>query len=618
MSGSFSLHPRNVLDAIPYPACITDSGLEIRYQNKKGLSEWGNKIGKNIRDFPCSNKMGDKWEILYSSALNGKEIEDEYKSQENGQTVFYRLIIRPIFSKKEVSGVLSITINVTQEKKIEELVTTQRNLGNVLSTTSNLGRALDLILRISIRVEHIDCAAVLVWDSKRDEFEYLARRGFNTDISFDAEWFNKQSALPPGELKKEHFSLLKFSLIDGIREKLKHQEGIAESIILPLKIDTDEQVFFIAGSVKPAPIPPLIKSVFQSMVVQIEEVLARVQAEKRLLQNEIRYRIISELTSDFAYSFRLNQDGRIVLEWITDAFRRISGYGTKQISDMDGWTSIVHPEDNGTFNELLKQRLEGIPQVGEYRILTASGDVRTVRDFAFPIWDEQNGSVVSMLGAVQDITESKNYENQLISALEERNVMLQEIHHRVKNNLQIISSLLDLQANALKDPELTTALKQSRNRVQSMARIHEQLYTSQDLVRIDMESYINKLMQDLIESFGQYDVQFDLEIGTDFFNLDYAIPTGLLINELVSNCFKHAFPDDSIKHKKITITLDKQYDKYRLSVSDNGVGLPNSTLDQNTLGMRLISMIIRQLDGTLTMEQKGGTTSIITFPLQQI
>ncbi|MFP4383540.1 MAG: histidine kinase dimerization/phosphoacceptor domain -containing protein [Spirochaetia bacterium] len=618
MPGSFSLNPRNVLDAIPYPACITDSGLEVKYQNKKGSAEWGELTGKNIRDAAPTEDIGRQWEMLYASALKGKEIEDEYIVQKNSNTSYYRLILRPVYMDSKVRGVLNITVDITQEKKTEELVTTQRNLGNVLSTTSNLGRALDLILRISVRLEHIDSAAVLVWDSRRDDFEYLARRGFAAeDISFDAEWFYTQSALPPEERRKEHYTSAKFGLTDRIRKKIKHQEGIVESIILPLRIDTDEQAFFFAGSKKSSRIPPLVKSVFQSMVVQVEEVLARVHAEKKLEQNEERYRIISELTSDYAYSFRIDQDGTIALEWITDAFRRISGYSTRQIFDMTGWISIIHPDDKPRFNELLEQRLEGVPQVGEYRILTAADTPRIVRDFAFPIWDEQNGRVVSILGAIQDITESKNYEGKLISALEERNVMLQEIHHRVKNNLQIISSLLDLQANALKDPELSEALRQSRNRVQSMARIHEQLYTSHDLVRIDMESYINKLIQDLIESFGQYDVQVDLIIGTDFFNLDYAIPTGLLINELVSNCFKHAFPDASVEQKKITIVLDKQYDTYQLSVSDNGVGLAASTLENNTLGIRLISMIIRQLDGTLTTEQKGGTTSIITFPARR-
>ncbi len=613
----------DVIETIPYEIWITDTDTNVICQNTVSKNVWGNMEGYPIDNKNLIHGISEKWRLMCESALAGKTIEEEWKVKQKSGTVFYLNIVKPIVKEERIHGVLGINIDISPVRQSEELLKTQRNLGAVLSSTSNLGKALDLILHISAKIDNIDCAAVVVKSKNQDDFNFLAKYGFEgNDISFNYGSFNSFAPLPSEQKGRNTFSRDRQVQIEKLKQKLRREEKVEHSIIIPLRLDLEEPLFFVAGTFSPAKIPHLINHVFEAIVIQIEEVLARIQAEEQLKQNERRYRIVSELTSDFAYAFRIESTGKIILDWITDAFRRITDYQFPQIQDMKDWISIIHKDDQEKYREVLNQRLEGIPQVGEYRIITADRIVRIVRDFAFPIWDSDLGKVVSILGAIRDITESKKYESELIAALEERDVMLKEIHHRVKNNLQIISSLLDLQANAINDAWLKEALNQSQNRVQSMARIHEQLYTSKDLVRIDMNSYIRKLLQDLMESYDQYDIICDVDIQTDLFNLDYAIPVGLLINELVSNSLKHAFPAEwrgrGQEDKKINISLRKSQGDYHLTVRDNGIGSPFGEKDDgNTLGFRLITMIIRQLEGTLETNYMDGMQNIIKFPLFQ-
>jgi PAS domain S-box-containing protein len=216
-----------------------------------------------------------------------------------------------------------------------------------------------------------------------------------------------------------------------------------------------------------------------------------------------------------------------------------------------------------------------------------------------------------------EIKERKKAEERIGISLKEKEALLREIHHRVKNNLQVISSLLDLQTGRLKDESSLDAFKESQNRVKSMSLIHEQLYQSQNLTKIDFDKYIKNLTINLLYLYGDNPDKISIKINARdvFLNIDKAIPCGLMINELVSNSLKHGFPGGKQGEIFINFRLDNDK-RYTLTVNDNGIGFPEKFILQNTesLGLQLVNMLTQQLKGTIELDRNHGTTFTIKFP----
>jgi two-component sensor histidine kinase len=218
--------------------------------------------------------------------------------------------------------------------------------------------------------------------------------------------------------------------------------------------------------------------------------------------------------------------------------------------------------------------------------------------------------------AQEEIAERIQAEERIQASLKEKEVLLKEIHHRVKNNLQIISSLLNLQGQQIEDPQIVGALRDSQNRVRSMALIHEQLYGAHDLARIDFGAYIHQLASHLFRSYrADSKVALDLKVEEINLRIDEAIPCGLILNELVSNALKHAFPDG--RAGRIQVALGVDGGQVALAVSDDGVGLPEG-FDHRTstsLGLQLVNSLVSQLDGEVMLEPGHGTGFNVTFPI---
>jgi two-component sensor histidine kinase len=194
-------------------------------------------------------------------------------------------------------------------------------------------------------------------------------------------------------------------------------------------------------------------------------------------------------------------------------------------------------------------------------------------------------------------------------------VLLKEVHHRVKNNMQIISSLLNLQIDYLNNEDAIDVLKESQNRVKSMAMIHEKLYLSEDLTQINFADYIQNLVSNLFYSYNIKESQIKpiIKIEDVNLNIETAIPCGLIINELISNCLKYAFPNQM--KGEIIITLKSIEDKFELVISDNGIGLPEKININKikTLGLLLVNSLTEQIDGKISIYKKDGTQFKIIF-----
>ena len=227
---------------------------------------------------------------------------------------------------------------------------------------------------------------------------------------------------------------------------------------------------------------------------------------------------------------------------------------------------------------------------------------------------EINGQKV-IQAVVRDITDRKRDEDGIKASLAEKEVLLKEIHHRVKNNLQVISSLLKLQSRYIQDSRVSEMLKESQNRVRSMALVHEQLYQSKDLSNIDFAEYIQNLAHNLFQAYEIHaqGIKLQTNIAQCSLNIDTAVPCGLIINELVTNALKYAFTGQVKGKINIDFTLDNRV--CVLTVSDSGIGFPQD-LDYRkarTLGLRLVGSLVKQIRGKIELLATAGTTFKITF-----
>ena len=235
-----------------------------------------------------------------------------------------------------------------------------------------------------------------------------------------------------------------------------------------------------------------------------------------------------------------------------------------------------------------------------------------------PIINEDK-TITELSGISRDITDKTIAEEELKESLKEKEVLLKEVHHRVKNNLQVISSILNLQSSYVKDENTLNILRESQNRIKSMAFIHESLYQTADFSKINFSEYITSLSKNLVHSYGVYDnlIELKLTLGDVSLNLDLSIPCGLIINELVSNSIKYAFPNK--KKGVIKIELFEKNDNVSLIVEDNGLGLPKGInyKDTDSLGLQLVITLTEQISGTIKLDNKKGAKYTITFKKEQ-
>lgn len=232
--------------------------------------------------------------------------------------------------------------------------------------------------------------------------------------------------------------------------------------------------------------------------------------------------------------------------------------------------------------------------------------------------DTEEGPMV--LSAIVDISDRKQKEESVKAALREKEILLGEIHHRVKNNLQIVDSLLDLQLSKLDDPLVASMLRDSQSRIRSMVLIHQTLYQSKDFAQVDFSAFLDSLIPTLVASYGQDSSRISLAVSVRDVQLplNSAIPCGLIVNELVTNAFKHAFPQG--RSGTISIDLSNGDEGWvRLQVADDGIGLPEG-LDlehTTTLGLQLVVLLTDQLGGTVDIGRVAPTCFQLTFPLQK-
>ena len=299
------------------------------------------------------------------------------------------------------------------------------------------------------------------------------------------------------------------------------------------------------------------------------------------------------------------------IEWVNDGFMRMTGLSQniigKRVNDLHVYENIDH--------EIEETKTGKHSRIFESHLKTDNGTDKWISSTLTPIFDDAQ-HLRKLLFVDTDITESKKMENQIVASLKEKDLLLKEIHHRVKNNLQIIISLLNLQSGYIKDEETLKAVREGQNRVRSMALVHEKFYQSDELGEIDFKEYSEKLCHFLKQSYSSQDAPISISVEAEGigFDMDTAMPCGLLITEIVSNSLKYAFPHH--REGKISVEFKKVPEKkVQMTISDNGIGLPPGfdIAKSESLGMQLIIALTSQLDGELKYTHENGTTFSVTF-----
>jgi PAS domain S-box-containing protein len=342
------------------------------------------------------------------------------------------------------------------------------------------------------------------------------------------------------------------------------------------------------------------------------------------LENARLYTELQQADAYLAEAQRLSHTGSFSwhvstgeLFWSAETFR-IYGLDPTVRPTLDTVMQYTHPDDLDMMRQLIEREARnGQDWECEHRLKLPDGTVRHLHIVAHALHDP--AGELRFVGAAMDVTASKQAQERLRISLEDKEALLKEVHHRVKNNLQLISSLLNLQAARTADPAVAEPLAESRNRVRSMALVHENLYRAGNFARVPMRSHIQNLCAHLVRAYAMQTSQVELTTDIDDveLDLDKATSVGLIVNELVSNALKHAFPDGRTGCVRVELKI-VDGKRCALAVTDNGIGLPaepdpGQVAESGSLGLQLVDDLTQQLHGSIVVRRAGGTSFTATF-----
>ncbi|HHT18406.1 MAG: PAS domain S-box protein [Euryarchaeota archaeon] len=383
---------------------------------------------------------------------------------------------------------------------------------------------------------------------------------------------------------------------------------------MEIKVLQDREVIYL--EMHHAPIMKQGK-IFAIQII-FRNITQRKNAEKALIESRERLSDVNAYletiinASPFAI-VDLYPDGRVKSLW-NPAAENIFGWKSEEV--LGKHLPFLNGKNSEEFQYIIQRSLSNESKSDvELECARKNGEMIHTMMATAPLMNA-DGNIQGVLATFVDISDMIAAENQIMASLEEKEVLLREIHHRVKNNLQIISSLMNLQSEYTHEPEILKMFQESKNRIRSMALIHEKLYQSKDLAHIDFVEYLKSLVDMLLGFYREKSNNIDVSLKCGEINLeiDTAISMGLIVNELLSNCFKHAFPGQN--RGEVSITLFRSGKNYLLEVADNGVGIPDDVDIKKTdsLGLLIVHTLTLQLKGTLEHFNDEGTKFRLSFP----
>jgi PAS domain S-box-containing protein len=353
-----------------------------------------------------------------------------------------------------------------------------------------------------------------------------------------------------------------------------------------------------------------VKPIIDQHTNAVIRIMGGVQDITERKRVEERFRSLIERSADGI--ILLNKRG--IITFVSTSATTIIGYAPEELLQQSIF-SILHPSEAKKYSFKFG-RLSAEYDRSEYllgRFRHKNGEWVHIEGMVTNLFN--NPGVNAFVANFRNVTDRIEAEDRLRRSLQEKEILLKEVHHRVKNNMQVISSLLNLQSASLKDKSAVSMFRESQNRVKSMSLVHEILYQSQDLASVDFAVYAKQLVASLQKSFGAKtgEISVIVRVGAVSMDIDEAIPCGLIINELVSNALKYAFPKK--RSGEIIVEMKKKRPaSIVLSIRDTGVGMKKRSGPSSSLGLKLVTALTEQLKGTITIESKRGTSVTIEFP----
>lgn len=580
---------RAVLDAMPQYICWKDRNSVFLGCNKNHSDLFG---------LPGSEAIVGKTDYdLHPSDEAAKYIADDKEVMDNDRPR-YRILERAYFSDKglrwhetnkvplhdssgKVDGIMIAYSDITQQKETElALSQEQYYLQTLMDTSPDHIYFKDRESRF-IRASKSMCEVF----RRKDLSEILGKTDFDFFSAEHAQraFDDEQEIIRTGE--------------PLIKEEKETSVGRPDTWVYTVKMPLKDKEGNIVGTFG------ISRDISEMKKIQ-----------QALRESNERWHGIIERISDYIYSAYL-EDGRVVETVHGQACVAVTGYTTEEFAaDPYLWFSMVYPDDRSRVQEHTRSLVsEARADSIEHRILRKDGSLRWIRNTPV-LHRDPGGKLLSYDGIIVDITERKIAEDEIQKLLEEKELILKEVHHRIKNNMTTVSSLLSLQASTLKEPNAVKALRDAVGRVQSMMVLYDNLYTSQGFLNANLGRYLSSLVGEIMGMFsGGATVRVAMDVGDFSLSTKLLPPLGIIINEILTNTMKYAFKGRA--EGSIALSASLRDGTVRIEIGDDGVGLPVG-LDfegSSSFGLMLIKTLARQLGGRIELERGAGTKYLLDF-----
>ncbi|MCX5855025.1 MAG: PAS domain S-box protein, partial [Deltaproteobacteria bacterium] len=614
-----------LLDTIPSPVFFKDTagkylGCNRAFEEFYGMSR-KEIIGKSVYDMApieIACKYAEKDQELFDRP--GSQTYEWKVKTVNGsarEVIFNKATFTD--SSENVAGLIGVILDITERKQAEQRLSEEVALKNFLLDLNEKAPALtdkDLYDYVLDHVVRLTDSAIGFFHLVSDDQKNVILTTWNTEalnnctasyathypIDQAGNWadcvrfrrpvvYNEFSSSPNQKgLPEGHTPVRRFMSVPVV-------EGDKVRIIFGVGNKSEEYSLLDAGRL-------------QIVANDLQRIMAQRRAETALSRSEAYFRSLIENAADIITIV----DG--IVRYISPSVERVAGLKTSELIGRNIF-EYVHPDDVSAATDILVRAVQnpGVILSAEFRLRHNHGSWHIFEIAAQNLLE--NEMVKGIVINSHDITGRRQAEAKVKASLREKETLLKEIHHRVKNNLQVISSLLSLQSQYLEDKGLLEIFRESENRVRTMALVHEMLYQSEDLSAIGFDSFIRNLVGFLLQSYrtDSSAIKVNLDVHDIHLDIAAAIPFGLILNELISNALKHAFPGEA--EGKITLIMRVEGDRIVARFQDSGVGFPETLDFRNTqsLGLQLINILVGQLRGTIELAVDGGTTFNITFPI---
>lgn len=573
--GEAKLHA--IFENLPFSFWVADRTGTITMQNGISSTLIGDRIGSPIVEIGKPLGFDDSWGAIVHRAMQGELVHHEQEQATGGESRWYQGILAPIREGESIIGVLGTAIDITERKRAErDLTKTYQQLSTLVDSAPLAIVATDAQKNVTI------------WNP-------AAERLFGWPAE---DVIGKPIPIVPQEKRREFETMHAQVVAQGRYQDIEVQRLKKDGTLVDVSIST-------AQLLSP-------QGIIDGFIAMLLDVSKRKRDEEQIRRSVSLLRATLESTADGILV--VNSAGTI--EDYNKRFQQMWHLPQATLDTKDDSLALAFVLDELKDPEQFLMKVREVydkPLAESFDVLELK-DGRVFERVSIPqrIGAEPAGRVWNF----RDVTERRRTEDQLLLSVQEKEILLKEIHHRVKNNLQVVSSLLNLQSRHATSDAVRDLFRESQIRVRSMALIHEKLYKSKDLARIDFGQYVKSLSEYLYRSYVVNSdlIKLAIDIQDVQLGIDSAIPCGLIINELVSNAVKYAFPGG--RRGEIRIRLHPTPDGAReLVVADNGIGLP-ADLDIHqsaTLGLQLVNSLVGQLRATLEVTSSGGTEFRLCF-----